>query len=126
VSWPSFAPGEPAYPYAWRDFDASPVAVSTETPIMALVELGLLHSDVVITLRNHGAVTAALFVEQSESGVVNDSDRERIDVPAGKERTIEFRDVMRRMFGVTASGDPDGGFPATTVSVQVVVRKRIR
>lgn len=126
MSWPSAPTGDHRYPYAWRDFDVAPVAVSTETPIMALVELGIIHSDVAVTLRNHGAATASLYVEQSESGAVNDSDRERLDVPAGKERTFEFRDVMRRMFGVTASGDADGGFPATTVSVQVLVRKRIR
>lgn len=126
MSWPSQATGDNRYPYTWRAFDAAPVAVSTETPIMALVEVGVLHSDVAVTLRNHGAAVASLFVEQSESGVVNDADRDRVDVPAGVERTVEFRDTLRRMFGVTASGDADGGYPATTVSVQVLVRKRIR
>lgn len=105
----------------------APVSVDAETVLMALTELGVLYSDISVTLRNHdGANRAALYVEQSEGGTVADDEREVVYVPAGKERTIEFRDTMRRMFGVTASGDPDAGLTAVNVSWQVVGRARIR
>lgn len=94
---------------------------------MALTELGLLYSDIAVTLRNHHATErAALYVEQSESGTVSDEDRETVYVAPLKERTIEFRDVLRLMWGVTASGDPDTGFPTVSVSFQVVGRARVR
>ena len=114
------------YPRVIYDF-AAEVAVSTETPLLALVELGVEYSDLCFTLRNHSATSAAAFyIEQSESGVVADGDRETVYVEPLKERTFEFRDVLRRMWGVSAAGDPDNAFPSVDVSWQVVGRLRVR
>ena len=125
----SRVPGGPfdrRYPRVIYDFAAA-VAVSTETPLLALVELGVEHSDLCFTLRNHDASNpAAFYIEQSESGVVADGDRETVYVEALKERTFEFRDVLRRMWGISAAGDPDNAFPSVNVSWQVVGRLRIR
>jgi hypothetical protein len=110
-------------PFALYAF-AAPTTVSTETPLLALEEMGVLYADLAFTLRNHGAVPAAFIIEQSEGGVVNDEEREQVYVAAGKERTFEFRNILRRLWGVTAAGDPDGGFPSVDVSFQVIARTR--
>lgn len=113
-----------SFPYAHTPF-AAPAAVSTETPLWALRELGDRFSDVVFTVRNHDAVNrAAMYVEQSESGSVNDEDREILYIAPLRERTFEFRDILRLMFGLTASGDPDAAYPTVNVSFQVLVRLR--
>jgi hypothetical protein len=112
------------FPFVLLPF-AAPVAVSTETPLLALQSWGDRYSDLVVTLRNHDAVNrAALYVEQSESGVVNDDDRETLYVPALKERTIEFRDALRLWWGLAGSGDPEAAFPSVQVSFQVLARIR--
>lgn len=105
----------------------APVTVSTETPLQALAALGRFYSDVIVTLRNHdGANKAALYVDQSESGAVTDADREVIYVDPLKERRVEYRDVLALMWGLSASGDPDGAFPSVNVSFQLLGRARIR
>lgn len=103
----------------------TPGSVSTETPILSLVELGSEYADLVFTLRNHDAANlAAFYLEQSESGVVTDAERETVYVTALKERSFEFRNVLRLYWGIAAAGDPDGGFPTVLVSYQVVGRLR--
>lgn len=104
---------------------ADAAAVSTETPLLALTELGSQYADLVFTLRNHSASElAAFYIEQSESGVVTDDERETVYVAALKERTFEFRNILRLYWGISAAGDPDGGFPSVSVSFQVVGRLR--
>lgn len=103
----------------------TPVSVSTETPLMSLTELGSEYADLVFTLRNHDATNlVAFYLEQSETGSVNDEEREAVYVAALKERTMEFRDILRLNWGIAAAGNPDGGFPSVLVSFQVVGRLR--
>jgi hypothetical protein len=112
------------YPRVIRDF-ATPTAVSTETPLLVLTEYGALYSCLAVTLRNHDASNrAALYIDQSESGTVNDEERETLYVGALRERTIEFRDILRLMWGVSAAGDPDTGFPSVSISWRLVGRCR--
>lgn len=106
---------------------AAAVPVSTETPLRALEALGRFYSDIIVTIRNHDVTNkAALYVDQSESGLVTDADREIIYVDPLKERRVEYRDVLALMWGLSASGDPDTGYPAVTVSFQILGRARIR
>lgn len=51
---------------------------------------------------------------------------EIIYVEPNKERRVEYRDVLALMWGLSASGDPDTGYPAVTVSFQILGRARIR
>lgn len=111
-------------PYVVLAF-AAPQSVSTETPLLALAQYGDLHKDLAFTLRNHDVTNrAAMYIEQSESGVVNDEDRETLYIGPGKERTFEFRDILRLQWGLAAAGDPDAGFPTVQVSFQLLGRRR--
>lgn len=122
ASWRGLTAG--TFPFVLVPF-TTPVAASTETPLLGLTSLGDRYQDLVLTVRNHSGVDrAAMYIEQSESGVVNDDDRETLYINPGKERTFEGRDVMRLFWGLTASGDPDTGFPAVTVSWQLLARLR--
>jgi hypothetical protein len=115
----SYAYPRPLYPFA------PPQTVSTETPLLTLVELGLKHIDVTVTLRNHDAVNqAAFYVDRSESGAVVDADRQTVYVPPLKERRLEFRDVLSLFWALSAAGDPDTGNPSVQVSWQIVTRRR--
>ena len=126
MAWPTDATAsDRRYPRIIRAF-ATPVAVDSETPLLALTGLGLLYKDLAFTLRNHDAVNrAAMYIEQSESGSVSDEEREIVYVAALKERTYEFRDVLRLNWGLTASGDLDAAFPSVNVSWQVTGRLRV-
>jgi len=122
MSWTSRRDGN--YPRLILDF-ADAVQVSTESPIMALTEFGSQYRDLAFTLRNHDATNpAAFYLEQSESGVVTDDERDTVYVAPLKERTMEFRDILRLYWGVSAAGDPDNAFPAVNVSFRVVGRIR--
>lgn len=104
---------------------AAPQAVSTPTPLLALVELGRDYQDIVVTLRNHTAGSqAAFYVNRSESGAVNDADPQTVIVPALSERRLEFRDVLSLWWGLDASGDPDAAYPSVSVSWQIIARRR--
>lgn len=103
---------------------AAPQAVSTETPLLAYTELGRDYADLVFTLRNHGVVQAAFYVDRSESGVAADADRQTVYVPAGAERRLECRDLLSLWWALAAAGDPDGGFPSVNVSWQLLARRR--
>lgn len=126
MSWPdNTVASDRRYPRIIRAFAAA-TSVGAETPLLALTELGMLYKDLAFTLRNHDAVNrAALYIDQSESGSVSSEDRSTVYVSALKERTLEFRDVLRLKWGVAASGDPDAGFTAVNVSWQVTGRLRV-
>lgn len=104
---------------------AAPQAVSTETPLMALTELGSTYGDLVFVVRNQSAGNqAAFYIDRSESGVVVDADRQTVYVPALSERRLELRDVLSLYWALSAAGDPDGGFPSVNVSWQLLARRR--
>lgn len=103
---------------------APPTAVSTPAPLLTLAPLGAEHEDLVFTLRNHGASQCVFIVDRSESGVAIDADPQTVYVPAGGERRLELRDVLSLYWSLTASGDPDGGYPSVSVSWQLLVRRR--
>jgi hypothetical protein len=104
---------------------ASPTTVSTETPLLPLTELGAVYERLTFTLRNHDLThSAAFYVDQSESGVAADEERRAVVIGAGKERQIALDDVLSLYFGISAAGDPDGGFPSVSVSWQVVGVRR--
>lgn len=125
MTWPVTA-NDARKPRTLRAF-GSPIVVSTETPIVALTEWGLFYSDLAFTLRNLDATKrAALYVDQSESGLVVDADREIVYVDPLQERRVEFRNVLSLKWGSSASGDPDAGFAAVSVLLQIVGLQRIR
>lgn len=99
----------------------APTSVSTETPLFALAELGPTYERLTFTLRNHDTtLNAALYVDTSESGVVVSAQRNIVIVPPLKEYQIDFGPVMRRYFSLSASGDPDGGYAAVSVSFEII------
>lgn len=128
MSWPPEPQNDPRKPRILVAFTGGAgVLVSTETPLLALTEWGVFYSDLVFTLRNLDDTNiAALYVDQSESGVVVDSDRDIVYVPPLKERRVEFRDLLALKWSAAASGDPDSAFPPVHVDLQVVGRARIR
>ncbi len=65
-----------------------------------------------------------MYVDTSESGVVVASQRNIVVVPPLSEYAIDFDPVMRRMFSVSASGDPDAGFGAVSVSFEIIGQLR--
>lgn len=112
-------------PYVITAF-AAPQVVSTETPLQTLVELGPAYQKLTFTLRNHNpALNAAFYIDTSESGVVVSAVRNIVVVPPLKEYQIDFEAVMRRFFSVSASGDPDAGYAAVSVSFEVIGLRRI-
>lgn len=124
MSWPDGTRWDGLAPRVIYPF-ASPTTVSTESPLLALTELGELYADLVFTLRNHHATnTAQFYVEQSESGVVTDEDRKTMTVGPLKERRYEFREILSLWWGLTASGAVDSGYPSVSVSWQLVGRRR--
>lgn len=124
MSWPDGTRWDGLSPRVIYPF-ATAVTVSTETPLLALTEFGELYADLVFTVRNHHATnTAQFYIEQSESGVVTDEDRESVTVGPLKERRYEFRDILALSWGLTASGAVDAGLPTVNVSWQVVGRRR--
>lgn len=115
-------------PLVLVDF-AAPGSVSTETPLLALTELGVRWGRVWFTLRNHDATNAAnAIVDQSESGAVNTELRQQKLVPPLSEATFIFDDKLgrevARLFSLSASGDPAAAFPAVNVSWQLRVEPR--
>jgi hypothetical protein len=115
-----FDPRAPFFKYAW----SNAVAISTTTPLLAFTELGLRHRDVRPLLKNLGSVDAYLVIDRSEDGVVPDTDPVIIRVPAGKQGSYEFRDVLANYFALSAYTDPDAGNPAGSVSWAMVARLR--
>lgn len=118
--------GRPGILYSF----AAAQAVSTETPLLALTEIGVLWSTVWATIRNHHATIPALAVlDRSESGSVNDEMRKLATVPALGEYTFVLDDTpgreLTRMMALSAAGDPDAGYPSITVSWQVRVALRL-
>jgi len=100
---------------------APKVAVSTETPLETLLDLGGSYERLSFTLRNHDTTkNAALYVDTSESGVVVAAPRNILIIPPLAEATIDFLVVMRRYFSVSASGDPEAGFAAVDVSYEIL------
>lgn len=98
---------------------AAAVAVSTETPLQALVAWGTSYRDLAFTLRNHDALlNAAFYVDTSESGVVVDSQPTQVIVPPLKEFKLTFRNVLSLYWALSASGDPDAAFASVNVSWQ--------
>lgn len=99
--------------------------VSTETPLLTLLELGPTYYSLTFTLRNFDTLlSAALYVDTSESGVVVAAQRNQVIVPPLAEYQIDFPQVMRRFFSVSASGDPSGGFAAVNIAFEVIGLKR--
>lgn len=130
MSWPVAAAGRDKHgnPGVLTDF-AAPGAVSTETPLLALTELGPRWAKVWFTVRNHDASNwAEAIVDRSESGSVNDELRQRKRVPPLGETTFIFDDApgreIARMFALAAAGDPDAGNPSVLVSWQLRVQLR--
>lgn len=130
MSWPVAAAGRDKHgnPGVLTDFAAA-TAVSTETPLQALTELGPRWAKVWFTVRNHDATNAAeAIVDRSESGSVNDELRQRKRVPPLGEVTFTFDDSpgreLARMFALSAAGDPDAGSPSVLVSWQLRVQLR--
>lgn len=130
MSWPPAATGRDKHgiPAVLTDFAAAG-AVSTETPLLALTELGPRWGKVWFTVRNHDATNAAeAIVDRSESGSVNDELRQRKLVPPLGEVTFTYDDSpgreLARMFALAASGDPAAAFPLVLVSWQLRVQLR--
>lgn len=124
MSWPDGTRHDGLSPRVIVAF-STPTTVSTETPLLALTQLGDVYHDLVFTVRNHHATnTAQFYVEQSESGVVNDEERESATVGPLKERRYEFRNILSLYWGLTASGSADDGYPSVDVSWQLTGRRR--
>lgn len=121
MGWPSSNPPSPiGAPRLLVPF-ATPTTVSTVTPLMALRTFGDRYVGLAICLRNYDAVNkAALYVDRSESGVAVEDDRQVLYVSPLKERVIEFRDIVRLWWGLSASGDPDAAFPSVQVAWQIL------
>jgi hypothetical protein len=104
---------------------AAPVSVSTESVLLTLTALGPDYTRLTFTLRNHDLTNrAAFYVDQSESGLASDEERETVYIGPGKERRITFDQVLSLYWGCSAAGDPDTGFPSVQVSWQVVGVRR--
>lgn len=105
---------------------AAPVTRSTEQALLAFTELGITYSELKFTLRNHDGTNGAVFyIDESESGIAPDEEREAVLVGPGMERSITFRNVLTRYFGLSAAGNPDAGFPSVQVSWQIVGFRRL-
>jgi hypothetical protein len=105
---------------------ATPELVSTERPLLTLRSLGIHYRRLIFTVRNHAVNPIALYVDRSDSGVVVDVVRETLIVPAGLEGKLVLDDVQAQFFALSAAGDPDGGFPSSSVSWMVLGVRRMR
>ena len=105
-----------------RDF-GTPGNVSTETPLLALTAFGTEWAELAFILENLGASPVVFAVEHAES-TLPDMERRELLVAAGHQGSILIRDHHALKWGLSAYGDPDGGYPTVSVRWKVVGRRR--
>lgn len=124
MSWPTSAPGASDY-YPIELFSyGSPQNVSTETVLLALTELGVRYASLRFILKNESANIVHLVVEHSEDGVTEDGERYKVEIAAGLQGSFTVEDVMALHWSLSALGDPDAGFPSSSVRWKVLGRLR--
>ena len=106
------------YPYS------SLVAVSTETVLMPMTELGVPFEVLRFVVDNPSANLVRVVVEHSEDGVREDVERIQLDVAPGSQGSVTIPEVLALHWQLSAMGNPDGGFPSSQVRWALLGRRR--